>query len=212
MYKARQLWRIFRTWDVEKVHSIVARSTFRSQNVQNTPEHFWKLRCWKSARRFCAKHTSKSTCTKHLTLGNIFGEVEMLKKCTPLWRDAHFPSQNVQSTTSSRHFWKLRCSKVHAVVARSTVRCQKCQKLTVSRATFGRSDAVSHGRRKGLCTFTLPKVSKMWWFCGSFNCSHHYTTLHPTTQLQPKLYQMLAGLTLIRNPGIRLRSPKESNP
>ena len=26
-----------------------------------------------------------------------------------------------------------------------------------------------------------------------------------------KLYQMLAGLTLIRNPGIRLRSPKESN-
>ena len=26
------------------------------------------------------------------------------------------------------------------------------------------------------------------------------------------LYQMLTGLTLIRNPGIRLRSPKESNP
>ena len=154
MYKARR--NTFGSWDVGKVHAVVARST----------------------RRFCAKHTSKSTCTKHLTLGNIFGEVEMLKKCTSLWRDAHFPSQNVQSTTSLRHFWKLRCSKVHAVVARSTFRCQKCQKLTVSRATFGRSDAVSHGRRKGLCTFTLPKVSKMWWFCGSFNCSHH--TLHST--------------------------------
>ena len=31
----------------EKLHAVVARSTFRSQNVQNTsaPEHFYKLRC-----------------------------------------------------------------------------------------------------------------------------------------------------------------------
>ena len=31
----------------EKLHAVVARSTFRSQNVQNTPgsEHFWKLSC-----------------------------------------------------------------------------------------------------------------------------------------------------------------------
>ena len=42
--------------DVEKVHAVVARSTFPSQNVQNTPlsDHFWKLRCRKSARR-CGK-------------------------------------------------------------------------------------------------------------------------------------------------------------
>ena len=33
----------------EKVHAVVARSTFASQNVQNTPwsDHFWKLRCRK---------------------------------------------------------------------------------------------------------------------------------------------------------------------
>ena len=31
----------------EKLHAVVARSTFPSQNVQNTPrwDHFWKLRC-----------------------------------------------------------------------------------------------------------------------------------------------------------------------
>ena len=31
----------------EKVHAVLARSTFLSQNVQNTTcsEHFWKLRC-----------------------------------------------------------------------------------------------------------------------------------------------------------------------
>ena len=43
----------------EKLHAVVAQSTFRSQNVQSTP------------------------CSDHL-------KVEMSKKCTPLWREAHF--------------------------------------------------------------------------------------------------------------------------
>ena len=45
----------------EKLHAVVARRTFRSQNVQNTSasDHFWKLRCRKSARRGGAKHISK---------------------------------------------------------------------------------------------------------------------------------------------------------
>ena len=47
--------------DVEKVHAVVARSTFRSQNAQNTrgSDHFWTLRCRKSARRCGAKHIWK---------------------------------------------------------------------------------------------------------------------------------------------------------
>ena len=50
----------------EKLHAVVVRSTCRSQNVQNTPgpDHFWKLRCRKSARRCCAKHISKSKVQK----------------------------------------------------------------------------------------------------------------------------------------------------
>ena len=62
----------------EKLHAVVARSTFRSQNVQNTPctDHFWKLRCRKSARRCGAKHISKSKCTKH-TMYGPFLEVQM---------------------------------------------------------------------------------------------------------------------------------------
>ena len=69
----------------------MARSTLRSQNVQSTlgPDHFWKLRCRKSARRCGAKHISKSKCTKHTILGPLL-EVEMSKKCTPLSREAHF--------------------------------------------------------------------------------------------------------------------------
>ena len=81
MYKTHQVRTTFGSCDVEKVHAVVARSTFPSQNVQNTPasDHFWKLRCRKSARRCGAKHISKSKCTKH--------------------------------TPFSDHFWKLRCRK-----------------------------------------------------------------------------------------------------
>ena len=75
----------------EKLHAVVARSTFPSENVQNTPapDHFCALRCRKSARRCGAKHISKSKCTKHTNLGPLL-EVEMSKKCTPLWRETHF--------------------------------------------------------------------------------------------------------------------------
>ena len=142
-YKTPQLRTTFGSCDVEKVHTVVARSTFPSQNVQHTPlsDHFWKLRCRKSARRCGAKHISKSKCTKHTILGPLL-EVAMSKKCTPLWREAHFqvkmykahqvrttfgssdveivhavvvgstfPSQNVQKTTCSCHFWRFGCWK-----------------------------------------------------------------------------------------------------
>ena len=91
MYKTPQLRTTFGSCDVEKVHTVVARSTFPSQNVQNTPapDHFWQLRCRKSARRCGAKHISKSKCTKHHMFAPLL-EVRMLKKCTPLWREGHF--------------------------------------------------------------------------------------------------------------------------
>ena len=74
----------------EKMHSVVVRSTFPSQNVQNTPtpDHFWKLRCRKSARHSGAKHISKSTCSKHHMLRPLL-KVEMSKSAL-LWREAHF--------------------------------------------------------------------------------------------------------------------------
>ena len=91
IYKAHQARTTFGSCDVEKVHPVAARSTFQSQNVQSTPasNHFWKLRCRKSARRCGAKHISKSKCTKHTRSGPLL-EVEMSKKCTPLWREAHY--------------------------------------------------------------------------------------------------------------------------
>ena len=158
----------------EKVHAVVARSTFPSENVQNTPgpDHFWKLRCRKSAHRCGAKHMSKSKCTKHTNVGPLL-EVAMSKKCTPLWREAHvqvkmyktphgrttfgscdvekvhavvarstFPSENVQNTTCSDHFWRLRCrlSKKCTPLWREAHFEVKMYKTHHVRSTFGGSD------------------------------------------------------------------------
>ena len=128
MYKTPQRRTTFGSWDVEKVHAVVARSTFRSQNVQNTPlsDHFWKLRCRKSARRCGAKHISKSKCTKHTMLGPLL-EVAMSKKCTPLWREAHFEVKMYKALHVRATFGGSDVEKVHAVVARSTFRSQNVQ-------------------------------------------------------------------------------------
>ena len=109
----------------------MARSTFPSQNVQNTPgsDHFWKLRCRKSARRCGAKHILKSKCPKHLSFGPLL-EVEMSKKCTPLWREAHFQVKFVQNTSASDHFWKLRCRKSARRCGAKHISKSKCPKHT----------------------------------------------------------------------------------
>ena len=174
MYKTHQVRTTFGSWDVEKVHAVVARSTFRSQNAQSTQcsEHFWKLWCRKSARRCGVKQISKSKCTKHTRFGALF-EVDMSKKCTLVFQVKMYKAHHVPNT-----FGSCDVEKVHAVLARSTFRSQNVKNTRV-RTTFGCWDVVSRGRRKGLCT--LSKVSKTWGFCSIFNYNHHYTTLHSKT-------------------------------
>ena len=200
----------------EKLHAVVARSTFPSENVQNTPfsDHFWTLRCRKSARRCGAKHISKSKCTKHTRFGPLL-EVEMSKKRTPLWREAHFqvkmykthqvrttfgscdvekvhavvarstfPSQNVQNTPFSDHFWKLRCRKS----------ARRCGAKHISK-----SKVLKTGGLGPLLEVEMSKKCTPLWreahfqvkmyktphvratFGGSDVASLHFTTLHYTT-------------------------------
>ena len=90
MYKTHHSRTTFGSSDVEKVHAVVARSTFPSQNVQNTPR-----------------------------VGPLL-EVEMWKKCTPLWREAHFEVKMYKTPQCRTAFGSSDVEKVHAVVARST--------------------------------------------------------------------------------------------
>ena len=80
MYKTLGVRTTFGGSDVEKVHAVVTRRTFRSQNVQNTrgSDHFWRFRCRKSVRRCGTKHISKSKC-------------------------------EIKNIRGSDHFWRFRC-------------------------------------------------------------------------------------------------------
>ena len=159
------------------MHAVVAQRTFRSQNVQSTPlsDHFWKLRCRKSARHCGAKHISKSI------LGPLL-EVAMSKKCTPLWRA--FRSENVQNTTCSRHFWRFRCRKKCAPLWREAHFEVKMLKTPGERTTFASSDVASL-RFTTIHYITLHSTRLHY-------LSLHFTTLHSTTlQLQQHNYTPL---------------------
>ena len=101
MYKTHHSRTTFGSCDVEKVHAVVARSTFPSQKVQNTPgpDHFWRLRCRKSARRCGAKLIFKSKVLKTDGLGPLL-EVQMSKKCRKSARRC-----------GAKHIWKSKVLK-----------------------------------------------------------------------------------------------------
>ena len=133
MYKAHQLRTTFSSWDVEKVHAVVARSTFPSQNVQNTrgSDHFWRLRCRKSARRCGAKHISKLKCSKHQGVGPLL-EVQMSLRFTTLhyttWHYMTLHYTTLHSTTlqditlhyTPGHYITLHYTPIHSTTLNYT--------------------------------------------------------------------------------------------
>ena len=112
----------------EKLHAVVAQSTFRSQNVKNTrgSDNFWKLRC---------------------------------RKCTPLWREAHFEVKMYKTHHSRTTFGSWDVEKVHAVVARSTFRSENVQNTTCSRH-FWRFRCRKSARRCGAKHISKWKCAK----------------------------------------------------
>ena len=205
MRKTPQVRNTFGSWHVQKVYAVVAPNTFRTLNVQKTAalEHFWKLRCSKSARpcgakqisksKWCSKiarrcgekQISKSKCANHFS-GTLL-EVELFKKCTPLWRKAHFDYKMYKTPQLRNTFGSWDVQKAHAAVARNKFRSQNTKNTTcsttfgswdvrkahaaVARSTFRSQNAghvqTSFRRRKGF--WTLPKVSKTRRFCGNCN-------------------------------------------
>ena len=174
MYKAPQRRTTFGSCDVEKVHAVVARSTYPSQNVQNTPgpDHFWKLRCRKSERRCGAKHISKSKVLKADGLGPLL-EVQMSKKCTPLWREAHFQVKMLKTPGSRTTFGgsdvaSLRFASLHY----TTLHYTTLHYTTLHYTTF-------HNTATQLHNYTTTQLH-----CTTL----HYTKLHSTTLHYTKLH------------------------
>ena len=160
MYKIHHSRTTFGSWDVEKAHAGCG-----------------------------AKHISKSKCTKHTMVGPLF-EVEMSKKCTPLWREAHFEVKMCKTHHSRTTFGSWDVEKVHAVVARSTFRSQNV-KNTRGSNLFGGSDVEKVHAVVAQRTFRSKNVQNtrgsdhFWRFRCRFASLHyttgHYTTLHSST-------------------------------
>ena len=169
MYKTHHCRTTFGSCNVEKVHAVVARSTFPSQNVQNTPlsDHFWKLRCQKSARRCGAKHISKSKCYKHQGFGPLL-EVQMSKKCTPLWREAHFEVKMLKTPGVRTTFWRFGCRF-------TSFRCTTLHYTTVHYTTLH-----STTLQLQLHNYT-PLHSITLHYTKLHYTTLHYTTLHSAT-------------------------------
>ena len=193
----------------EKLHAVVARSTLASQNVQNTPgaDHFWQLRCRKSARRCGAKHICKSKCAKHTRCGPLLA-AEMSKKCMSLWCEAHlevkmYKTHHVQTTFGSSDVEKSarRCGAKH-ICKSKCIKHTRCGPLFGSwdvekvHAVVARSTCQSENVQNTTCS------RHFWRFRCRFASLHyntlhytplhyttlHYTTLHSTTTITTQLH------------------------
>ena len=92
MCKAHQARTTFWSCDVEKVHPVATRSTFQSQNVQNTPafsNHFWKFAMSKKCTPLWREAHFEVKMYKTHQVRTTFGSWDV-EKCTPLWREAHY--------------------------------------------------------------------------------------------------------------------------
>ena len=194
MYKTHHCRTTFGSCDVEKVHAVVARSTFRSQNVQNTPlsDHFWKFRCRKSARRCGAKHISEVKMYKTHHCRTTFGSSDVEKVHAVVARSTF--EIKMLKALGVRSLLEVQISKKCTPLWREAHFEVKMFKTLGVRTTFGGSDVASRGRRKGLCT--LSKVSKTWGFWSIFNYNDHYTTLHSNTLHYNYNYTSLHSTTL----------------
>ena len=143
MYKAPHCRTTFGSYDVEKVHAVVARSTFPSQNVKNT----W---CSELLEVAMSKKCTPSWREAHFEVNmykthhgrTTFGSWDVEKVHAVVARST-FPSENVQNTPCSDHFWRFRCRKSARHCGAKHISQSKCLKTLGVRTTFRGSDVAS---------------------------------------------------------------------
>ena len=182
MYKTPQLRATFGSWNVEKLHAVVARSTFPSQNAQKTPcsDHFWSFRCRKKTHfevKMYKTHHARTT----------FGASDVEKVHAVVARST-FPSQNVQNTTCSRHFWRFRCrfaSRHYTTGHNTTLRSSTLHYTTLHYTTLHYTTLHYTTLQLQLHNYTPLHSTTLNYTTLHYITLHytplHYSTLHCTT-------------------------------
>ena len=124
-------------------------------------------------RRCGAKHISEVKMCRTHQVRSIFGSwVEMSKKCTPLWREAHF-QVSVKNTTCSDHFWRFRCGFawqaqgiLHLAKTEQNMKVCSISNNDSRRGTFKEDldGCISRGRRNARDMFTRAVRRSRCWF------------------------------------------------
>ena len=96
MLEAHQSRSTFGNSNAQKVHGVVARSTFRSQNVKNTrgSDHFWRFRCrFPSIHYTTGNYTTLHSSTLHYTT---------LHYTTLHYTTLHYTTPHTTTTTTTQ--------------------------------------------------------------------------------------------------------------
>ena len=80
MYKAHQGRSTFGRWDVEKVHAVVARSTFRSENAQNQLRTTFRSCDVEKVHAVVARSTFRSQNVQSTPRTDHFGRSELVSR------------------------------------------------------------------------------------------------------------------------------------
>ena len=164
----------------EKLHAVVARSTFRSQNVQNTPcTPLWfrrrKVHAVVARSTFPSQNVQSTPCTDH------FWRFRCRKKCTPLWHEAHFQVKMYKALGVRTTFGSWDVEKVHAVVARSTFPSQNVQN-TPCTDHFWRFRCRFAWQAQGIVDLVKSEQNVIFVaFSTTTTTTLHYTPIHYTT-------------------------------
>ena len=193
----------------EKLHAVVARSTFRSENAQNTPasEHFWKLRCRKS-HAVVARSTFPNQNVQNTPWSDHFWKLRCRKSAR---------------RCGAKHISKLKCTK-HTMFApllevKMSKKCMplwreahfqvKMYKTHHVRATFGGSNVEKVHAVVARSTFRSQNVQNTTcsrhFFGGSDVASLHYTTLHYTTLHYTTLHYKTLHYTTLHSTTLQLQ-------
>ena len=152
----------------------MARSTFRSQNVQTAHTTFWKLRCRKRTR--CgAKHISKSKCTKHTT---VFRRFQRTILFIVIIVEKHEGKSKLGGSASFSWSPLFNYTSLLSTVTNVQVH-YKLAFLTSALPTYTGTLAVSVGDHSDYAKALHPlSLSPL---CFHYTCTTGHTTLHSTT-------------------------------
>ena len=211
MYKTHQVRTTFGSWHVEKVHAVVARSTFPSQKCKKVTvlDHFWKLRCRKSVRRCGAKHISKSSVLKKIRGSDHFLDVQISFRvagagdCAPCQKWANREgfcnsfNYNHQYTTLHLHYATLHSTPPQYTTLHCTTLRYATLHYTPPRYTPLHSIPFHYTT---LHSITPLHSTTLHCTTLHYTALHyttpHYTSLQPSLQLQIQLHHNYTTTTL----------------